>query len=499
MIFLKKKKLLKDWRKGINPKPDVNSTRTPSENLKNKRILFLEPRGVKANVFSFAMRYPLLGPLRMTTILRQQGYNAIMYNENLAKKDISRKILKAADILILTLLTQTAKRGYEIARKYKELRPDGKVIFGGIHVSFNVEEALPYCDQLVKGEGGYIILDIVENKFKEKVIETNRIKDLGNLPIPDLKAVYNHKRIKIAPILTSLGCPWNCSFCCVTSMFGHEYRRFPIEQIIETIKKYKAKRVFFLDDNFCADKKRILELFERIKEENLKFNWIAQVRADLARDEEFVKEMALANCARVFIGFESVNQKSLDSVVKNATIDTYINAVKVFHKYGIPIHAMFIFGLDHDDKTIFDETVEFCKKNGIESAQFLAITPFPGTRFYDELDKSRLITFDTDLYDGNHIIIDPMKMTRSELYKGIIRAYERFYSFGALFKGLIRDIKNFSKEKIRSRAFRIKKAYNNFWRSVGFKIIILKLKWRNRKYLSELVNYSGPHYCESYI
>ncbi|MHA1724838.1 MAG: hypothetical protein ACTSYC_08735 [Promethearchaeota archaeon] len=114
------------------------------------------------------------------------------------------------------------------------------------------------------------------------------------------------------------------------------------------------------------------------------------------------------------------------------------------------------------------------------------------------MDKTRLITFDTALYEGNRVI-NPMKMTRSELYKGIIHAYECFYSFGELFKRLIRDIKKFSKEKIRSMTFRIKKAYNNFWRSVGFKIIILKLKWRNRKYMRELVNYTGTHSCERYV
>ena len=86
MRFSQKKKLISDWYKNVNPTPECNLESTMSRKMADKRILFLEPRGAIANVFSFAMRYPLLGPLRMTTILRQYGYNAILYNENLAKK-----------------------------------------------------------------------------------------------------------------------------------------------------------------------------------------------------------------------------------------------------------------------------------------------------------------------------------------------------------------------------------------------------------------------------
>ncbi|MFX1274436.1 MAG: B12-binding domain-containing radical SAM protein [Promethearchaeota archaeon] len=484
-----KSKLILDWLKGISPKPKVNKSQYPSKYLKSKKILFLEPRGAKANIFSNVMKYPLLGPLRMTTILRQHGYNAIMYHENLAKKDIPEKILKSVDILIFSLLTQTAKRGYFLADQYKKYRPDGKVIIGGIHPSMNPNEGLPYCDYLCIGEGEEIILDLIEGKFKEKIVKTKRIDDLTKLLIPDLSVVVNNKRIKIAPILTSLGCPFGCTFCCVTEMYGRKYRLFSIEQTIKAINQYLRKYVFFLDDNFCVDKKRALMLFSKIKELDHKFIWLAQVRADIATDESFIKEMALAGCRRVFIGFESVNQNSLNEIEKKTTLEVYKNAIKVFHNNGIPIHAMFILGLDNDDNSVFEKTVKFCKDNAIESVQFLIITPLPGTSFFKNLDKNRLINDDIDLYDGNHVIVEPKNMTASQLFEGILWAYDKFYSWSSILKQFLRDIQNFHKENLRTKRYRIRKMFNNIYRSIGFRSIIKKLKKISRIYRTELEYY----------
>lgn len=481
-----KSKLIKEWLNGINPNPIIKKSEYPSKLLKTKKILFLEPHGAKANIFSNVMRYPLLGPLRMTTILRQHGYNAIMYHENLAKRDIPDLILKSTDILILSLLTQTAKRGYSLAEKYKQKRPDGIVIIGGIHPSMNPDEGIPYCDHLCIGEGEEIILDLIEGRFTEKVIKTNRIRDLSKLAIPDLKAVVNYKRIKVAPILTSLGCPFDCTFCCVTEMYGRKYRLFSIEQTINAINQYLPKYVFFLDDNFCVDKNRTLKLFSKIKELDHKFIWLAQVRADIALDENFVKEMALAGCRRVFIGFESINQNSLNEIEKKTTLDVYINAINVFHKYGIPIHAMFILGLDHDDESVFEKTVKFYQDNAIESAQFLIITPFPGTKYFKNLDKKRLIIDDIDLYDGNHVIIEPMNMRASELFEGVLWTYDIFYSRSSILKQFLRDIRNFHKEKLRTKRYRIRKIFNNVYRSIGFRSIIKKLKKISKEYRKEL-------------
>ena len=490
------RKLLKDWLNGRNPIPTVPSEPFPSEELKLKRILFIEPKLIKRNAFSFAARFPLLGPVWMATILRERGYNVILYNENVAKKKIPNKILGAADIVIITLLSPTCKSGYLISDKYRLLRPDGKIIIGGIHPTLNIDDSLPYCDQLAVGEGGYNIIDIVENKYENQIIKCDKIADLNTLPIPNLNLLYNHKNIKMIPILTSLGCPFNCSFCCVTKMYGRSYRKISVEKLIESIKYYNPKKVFFIDDNFCVDKKRNRELFKRIDEENLKFSWITQVRADLAEDEEFIKEMALAGCKRVFIGFESINQDSLNSVEKNVKVETYIHAIKIFHKYGIPIHGMFIFGFDQDNKSVFKKTIEFAKKHKIETMHIMIITPFPGTRYYNELDKKRFRTFDTDLYDGGHIVFDPKQMTRSELYENMLKSYRQFYSFKSIFRQVGIDIKNFRKEYLRSKKYRLKKIWFNFLRNIGYHFLIIAMRFYNRKYRRELKNSTGLYSCE---
>jgi radical SAM superfamily enzyme YgiQ (UPF0313 family) len=242
------------------------------------------------------------------------------------------------------------------------------------------------------------------------------------------------------------------------------------------------KRVFFYDDNFCANKKISLELFDKIEKNNLKFLWVCQVRADLAKDDAFVKRMADVGCRRVFIGFESINDKTLNDLQKNISLNEIESAIEVFHKYGIAIHGMFILGSDHDDHDVFDNTANFCIQRGIESAQFLSITPFPGTEFWDKLDKSRLIYKSLDELDGFHVTVLPKQMTEHEMMQGILYTHEKMYSWQRIFHQIIRDLKFVLLSKNRSLSYKILKLVNNLKRNFIFRLIIARWKNNHREY-----------------
>ena len=455
--------------------------------MRKNNILFVEPRGAKSSILENSIQHPLLGPLYMATQLKQAGYNVKVLKENLVDESNLINELILADILILTLLTTSALRGYEIAQTYRKLHNnDGWIIAGGIHVSCNPEEALPFVDQVVIGEGPPIIKRLVDRRIAGRIVTSSPVEDLNSLPIPDLSLLINYRKLRLIPIMTSLGCPHGCAFCCVTKMYGRKYRFQDPDKTVTELKNHfqllGRKRVFFYDDNFCANKKISLELFDKIEKNNLNFLWVCQVRADLAKDDAFVKRMADVGCRRVFIGFESINDKTLNDLQKNISLNEIESAIEVFHKYGIAIHGMFILGSDHDDHDVFDNTANFCIQRGIESAQFLSITPFPGTEFWDKLDKSRLIYKSLDELDGFHVTVLPKQMTEHEMMQGILYTHEKMYSWQRIFHQIIRDLKFVLLSKNRSLSYKILKLVNNLKRNFIFRLIIARWKNNHREY-----------------
>lgn len=456
----------------------------------NKKILFVEPQGAKVNVFANLMGHPLLGPLYMATILKEFGYDVTVIKENLVDKFKFTEYLKKADILILTIMTVTSSRGYEISRIYKSFRPDGRVIGGGIHVSLNPDEALQYFDQIAIGEGPLIIKDLIEGKITDKIVHGSPVEDLNTLPIPDLSLLVNNHKLIAVPVMTSLGCPFGCTFCCVTRVYGRRYRYQSPDKTIEEIRHHiaylKKKSIFFYDDNFCANKKNSLEFFDKIRDQGLKFNWRCQVRADLAKDEAFIQRMSEAGCNRVYIGFESINDATLNGFNKSSSAAEVSQALDIFHKYGIAVHGMFILGSDADGPEVFDMTADFCVKKGIDSAQFLAITPFPGTEFSNSLNPSQLIYKDTDELDGFHINIAHKSMTSHELMKGILYLHDTVSSWKNIFRILGRNLQFIFQKNHLPLHRKLFNAIDNFLRNTALHIIIGKWKKSHADYHTEL-------------
>ncbi len=395
----------------------------------NKKVILIEPAGAQANVFSKFMRLPLMGPLYLGTILDQAGYNVKIYNENILGRNVNDEELQG-DILCLTLLTPSALRGYQISKRFKQLNPSSKVIIGGVHPTFFKNEAIQHTDQVAVGEGENIILDMISGKITDRFVYGDKILDLKNVPAPNFDLLEKKERLNIYPMITSRGCPFDCDFCSVTQMFGRKYRTNPIDRVLKDCHSLDKKRVFIYDDNFTANVKRSHELMERIMSEGIKMKWSAQVRVDVAKDEALVSKMAKAGCKRVYIGFESVNPKTLVNFHKKQSVADIERAIKVFHENDIRIHGMFIFGSDEDDRSVFEPTLEFCNKNRIDTVQYSALTPLPGTYTYNRFSQEgRLLHHDWDNYDGIHVVFKPKKMTPFELQDGIIKTYENFYSY----------------------------------------------------------------------
>ncbi len=398
-----------------------------------KKVLFVEPKAVEANVFAKFVNLPLMGPIYLGTMIRDAGFDVKIVNENLLGRKLAMNELEG-DFLLLTSLTSTSERAYELARQFKQKNPRSTVIMGGIHASFLKEETAKYVDHVVTGEGDEIIVDLLKNGSDQRFINGRLMQNLDNLPTPDFRLLVNSEKMRITPVMTSRGCPYDCNFCSVTKMFGQGYRTLSIDRVMEELKRVKTNFVFFYDDNLTANVNRTHQLMERISKANFKFDWSAQVRTDITRYPDLVSDMKKAGCNTVYIGFESVRDETLNGLSKHQTLDDIKRAIEVFHRNSIRIHGMFIFGGDEDDRDIFEETVKFSVKNKIDTVQYMILTPLPGTETYEKLEsQGRILHNMWQYYDGMHAVFQPKNMTPWELQSGMLDSFEEFYSYTRVF------------------------------------------------------------------
>lgn len=450
-----------------------------------ERISLIEPKAPAYHVFS-GIRLPRLGLPLIGTILKKEGYQVSVYCQDIQRitAQDAQEIYKS-DLVGVSITTSTAPAGYRMAKILR--RRDIPVVFGGVHATFMAEEALRYADYCIRGEGEEAMVELLKALNGDGSLENIKglsyklegeiyhnegrgfIEDLDTLPIPDLTLIKGYKKIKIAPIATSRGCPFDCKFCSVTKMFGRKYRFRSIENTLAEIRKNRDKFIFFYDDHFTANKRQTKELLTRMLAEGLTPMWSAQVRTDVVKDKELLDLMQKTNCVVLYIGFESVNPKALAAFRKQQTVDEMRECIAELHRHNIAVHGMFIFGSDEDDLETLMSTVHFVKENKIESVQFVMLIPLPGTETYFQLDREgRIFTKEWNLYDGQHIVFEPAKLTPFELQRNTFRALGSFYSGWEIFK----QFWTFDILKISTRV-------------IGW-LLVKKWLWRNRRVVAAL-------------
>ena len=421
------------------------------------KIVGIEPKNFKTHVFS-AFKLPRLAMPLLGTILKNKGYEVKIFLEEWTP--IDEEVVKQADVVMISTITSTANRAYKLANYYKR-KYKKTVIMGGPHVSFLPEEALLYADFVIRGEGERAIVKLIsciekgssdfssiENlsykkngHFYHNSLNKNFI-DLNTLPVPDFTLVegFDPRKLKIYPISTSRGCPYNCTFCAVVPMFGRGYRFRNKDLILEELKYIKkGQHVFFYDDNFVANKERTKELLEEMIRMGFKGDWSAQVRIDSYKDKELLKLMKRSKCVLVYVGLESINPDTLKFYKKGITQKQIEEGIKAFHKYGIKVHGMFVIGADTDTKESILATLDFSKNMKLDSVQFLILTPIPGTKlFQDFLNEGRILSTNWDYYDGHHVVFYPKNMSPLELQKMAFKLFEGFYSYKTALKYLLK-------------------------------------------------------------
>lgn len=367
-----------------------------------------------------------------------EGLTPAEHEVEIIEEEVSRIELDGEyDLIAISCMTANAPRAYQLC---EEFRSRGKtVVLGGVHPTILPEEALMHADCVVVGEAEgvweQLLKDFGNKKLKRKYHEP--IPDLVKYVPKDFKKILKKRLFNLIPIMTTRGCPYDCDFCCVTNLFGKKIRHIAIENVVRDIQESGAKNFMFLDDNIIGKPSYAKELFRAIKP--LKINWVGQASVSLlVGDDELMQLAADSGCKALFFGIESVSLEQLKTMRKSLKdIEHLEQALKKIKKMGILIHASMVFGFDNDTKEVFDETVKFLIKNKVSTVSFNVLTPYPGTRVYDELKaENRLTTSDWRFYDHNTVVFKPKNMTAYELQMGKVNARKKFYSVASVLKRL---------------------------------------------------------------
>ncbi len=347
------------------------------------------------------------------------------------------------DLVGISCMTANAPRAYELCAAF---RKRGKsVVLGGVHPSILPHEAMQHADCVVVGEAEGVwetLLDDFQHHCLKRKYH-NPDPDLHKYVPKDFSTVINKSKFHIIPIMTTRGCPYDCEFCCVTDLYGKKIRHIPIENVVRDIQSSGAKNFLFLDDNIIGHKRYAKELFRAIKP--LKIKWGGQASVSLlVEDNELLQLAAESGCKSLFVGIESVSTEQLKTMRKGIKEIAHLeNSLKKIKKMGILIHASMVFGFDNDTRETFEETVKFLQKNKASTASFNVLTPYPGTKVYENLKKeNRLRTTDWKYYDHNTVVFQPRNMTPYELQIGKVNARKKFYSISSVIKRMQGNLYN---------------------------------------------------------
>ncbi|AKN31447.1 radical SAM protein [Clostridium carboxidivorans P7] len=387
--------------------------------------------------------------------LTPKEHEVIIENENVEKIDFDEPV----DLVAITVTVDVMNRAVEISKEFQSRNVT--VIAGGIHITADPESAVNSFDAISVGMAERVWVKILEDK------KNNSLKkiyyDMENIAgeeivSPDYSSIDNKKYLYTNIISTSRGCPFECDFCynsCKSVL--KTYINRPIDDVIKDINALKTNHIMFIDDNFIGNPKWTKKLLKEIKP--LKLKWNAAVTSNIVDMPELLDEMKAAGCQSLFIGFESINSKSIDSVHKvQNSVKRYEKLVEEIHERGIMINASFVFGLDEDDVSVFKNTLEWIVKNKIETVTSHILTPYPGTKLYSSLmEENRIVDFNLSNYNTAHVVYKPKNMTAEELYKGYLWIYKEMYTF----KNIVKRLPKSKKQWIPFLAF------NLFYRKFG--------------------------------
>lgn len=376
-------------------------------------------------------------PLQLVTVasLTPPDWEVEIQDESIAPLIVD----EGPDLVGITIKACTARRGYELARRYRALGVP--VVLGGSHASLAPDDAVRNADAVLIGGAEGSWRRVLADASSGRLAPSYRSDDADELPRYRLRwELLPRERYAVYSVVATRGCPLQCSFCSIPPMYGHRVRRRAIEDVLADIEAMGTSRFILWDENPTADRHFAETLFRAMAP--LRRTWFAETTTLVARDARLLAAMGDAGCRGIYLGVESVTQASLNHVKKGFNrADSYREIVARLADHGIAAHAGIVLGFDHDDADVFDRTLEYLATCKFNSASFKILTPYPGTPLHEAMQRDGRITDDnTDNYDEQHVVFAPRKLTPAALYDGYRRLVRQFYSLGAIARRVVRNV-----------------------------------------------------------
>ncbi len=361
------------------------------------------------------------------------------------------------DIVGITAMTPTIQSTLLSASAAKEACPNTKVIVGGPHATFMDEEILtqePSVDVVVRGEGERTLLELAQSTFdpsnlqeingitfrnRGQTIQTssrNFIQDLDQLPYPAYKHFpldnYRFFGKLFLPIMSSRGCPFQCSFCTSSRLFGKQFRARSPRNIVDELEMlrdvYKANAFTFYDDTLTLEKNRIFEICELIKKRKIDIPWDCQTRVDQV-SKEVLKKMRETNCQQIFFGVESGCQEILNAISKKTSVEQNEKAIKLAKEAGLFVAISVMIGYPGETRETLKKTLDFVRKAKPDDVYLCVATPYPGTELRRLVEQMGLeMSTDWGKYDTVTPVFENPLLPAEEIKRIRTKFYDEFYS-----------------------------------------------------------------------
>ena len=403
--------------------------------------------------------FPPLGILTIAAMLPEKWDKKLvdMNVNKLTDADITK-----ADYVFISAMVVQKESVRSVIDRCKRLGT--RIVAGGPLFTCGYEE-FEDVDHLLLNEGELTVkafLKDLESGNPRHVYTSDEWADLGTTPIP-LWDLINMNKYATMNLQYSRGCPFNCEFCNVTTLFGHIPRTKSVEQMISELDAFYErgwrKGVFFVDDNFIGNKKKLKEeilpeLIKWMQERKNPFTFSTEASINLADDEELMTMMVKAGFDAVFIGIETTNEDSLIECnkVQNKNRDL-IACVKKIQKFGLQVQGGFIVGFDNDNEAIFDKMVGFIQESGIVSAMVGLLNAPKGTRLYQRLAGEGRLRDDFSGDNTNLTMNFIPKMNPGNLINGYKKIIGTIYSPKHYYERVMTFLKEY-RPKIRAGSLR---------------------------------------------
>jgi len=404
---------------------------------------------------------PLMGGLKVNSLsylasLTPDWVAQTMVDDNLSPIDYEMLVERGVNLAAISAMTQFAPRAYKIAADFR--RRGIKTILGGPHATLCHEEAMKHVDSVVVGEAEEIWEQVLSD-FRE-----GQLKPLYRSPgfvsadkiLPPDPRVLPYRPFGIDSVQATRGCPHNCKFCCVTTLYGHQLRRRPIENVLAQVKEIhdRGLNVFFTDDNIIGNRRYAVDLFKGLielkKRSGKPLLWGGQCTVLLAYDEELLDLASLSGCRTLYIGFETLSEVALAKAKKlHNSPERYREALEALSKRSIRVSASIMLGLPGEDKASSEAMFRLLLTNDIWLIYYYIFTPLPGTVLREELMQAgRLSNKDRwELYDTLHVNFVPEDdgsgWSAADLEQTMWRYYDTFYQWRYILR---RHLVNFRSE-----------------------------------------------------